>query len=161
MVDGLTVRLAEPGDHRQIIEVMPAWWGGRDLRHAVPRLFLEHFSNTSFVMERGGRMVGFIVGFLSQARPQEGYAHFLGVDPAYHGQGIGRRLYERFFAVCRQNGRSIIRACTSPVNKASVAFHQKMGFSLVPGDGEAQGIPYIQDYNRPGDHKVEFVKHLD
>lgn len=161
MVERMTVRLARSADHGPIVEVIPAWWGGRDLRYAVPRLFLEHFVNTSFVMEHDGRMVGFIVGFLSPSRPEEGYAHFLGVDPAYHGRGIGRRLYERFFEVCRRNGRTIVRACTSPINKASVGFHKKMGFSLASGDGESDGIPFINDYNRPGDHKVEFIKRLD
>ncbi|RJX33981.1 MAG: GNAT family N-acetyltransferase [Desulfarculus sp.] len=156
----MTIRSARPTDHGQIIAVMPAWWGGRDLRYAVPRLFLDHFANTSFVMEHDGRMVGFIIGFLSPSRPEEGYAHFLGVNPGYRGQGIGRCLYERFFEACRENGRSIVRACTAPVNKASVAFHREMGFSLVPGDGESDGIPFIHDYNRPGDHKVEFVRRL-
>ncbi|MBI5523746.1 MAG: GNAT family N-acetyltransferase [Desulfarculus sp.] len=161
MEKAFVLRSARPSDHGPIMEVMPAWWGGRDLRHGVPRLFLEHFSNTSFIMEHEGRMVGFIIAFLSPARPGEGYAHFLGVDPAYHGQGIGRRLYERFFEVCRQNGRSVVRACTSPVNSASVRFHQKMGFSLAPGDGQRDGIPFIRDYNRPGDDKVEFSKRLE
>lgn len=161
MEEGFIIRPARPGDHGPIMEVMPAWWGGRDLRHGLPRLFLEHFVNTSFVVERQGRMVGFLIAFLSPARPGEGYAHFMGVDPAFQGRGLGRRLYESFFQVCRANGRSVVRACTSPVNLASVRFHQKMGFCLAPGDGERDGIPYIRDYNRPGDDKVEFSKHLD
>ncbi|MFH2126146.1 MAG: GNAT family N-acetyltransferase [Pseudomonadota bacterium] len=161
MAERLTIRQAEPTDHGPIVRVIPSWWGGRDLSYAVPRLFLEHFANTSLVMDDDGRMVGFLVGFMSPSRPEEGYAHFLGVDPAYQGQGIGRRLYERFFELCRQNGRTVVKACTSPVNKASVGFHKKMGFSLAFGDGESDGIPFIKDYNRPGDHKVEFVKRLD
>lgn len=161
MEQGFNIRPAKPTDHGPIMEVMPTWWGGRDLRYGLPRLFMEHFVNTSFVMEHEGRMVGFIVAFLSPARPGEGYAHFLGVDPAFQGRGLGRRLYERFFEVCRANGRGVVRACTSPVNLASVRFHQKMGFSLAPGDAERDGIPFIRDYNRPGDDKVEFIKHLD
>lgn len=160
MADGFAVRLASPADHKPIIAVMPAWWGGRDLRHGVPRLFLDHFCNTSFVMEHNGSMVGFLIAFLSPARPEEAYAHFMGVDPACQGQGIGRRLYESFFEVCRANGRTVVRACTSPVNTASVAFHKKMGFSLAAGDGELDGVPFIRDYNRPGDDKVEFIKRL-
>ncbi len=155
------LRPAKPDDHGRIIEVMPSWWGGRDLRYALPRLFLDHFAGTSFVVEHQGRMVGFLIGFLSPSRPDEGYAHFLGVDPAYHGQGIGRRLYERFFELCRQNGRTTVRACTSPENRASVGFHKSLGFSLERGDAETDGIPFITDYNRPGDHKVEFCKRLD
>lgn len=160
MEQGFNIRPAKPTDHGPIMEVMLAWWGGRDLRHGLPRLFLEHFVNTSFVMEYEGRMVGFLIAFLSPARPDEGYAHFMGVDPAFRGQGLGRRLYERFFEVCRADGRSVVRACTSPVNLVSVRFHQKMGFGLAAGDAQRDGIPYIRDYNRPGDDKVEFIKRL-
>lgn len=161
MQEDLSIRPAQPSDHGPIMAVMPAWWGGRDLRQGLPRLFLEHFHDTSFIVEHQGRMVGFLVAFLSPARPGEGYVHFMGVDPAYQGQDIGRGLYERFFALCRQNGRTVVRACTSLVNRASIGFHQKLGFSLVPGDGVLDGIPYINDYNLPGDDKVEFRKRLD
>jgi len=160
VAEGVTIRPAQPADHKQIVDVIPAWWGGRDLRHAVPRLFLDHFADTSFIAEQSGRMTGFLVGFLSPRRPREGYAHFMGVDPAWHGRGIGRLLYEQFFGLCRAQGRDTVRACTSPINRASVAFHQKMGFDLVPGDDQSEGIPFIRDYNRPGDPKVEFVKRL-
>lgn len=157
----LTNRRSEPSDHPRIIAAMPHWWGGRDLRASVPRLFLDHFCDTSFVTEDNGKLAGFLVGFFSPARPKEGYIHFAGIAPEYRKRGLGSALYEAFFDLCRQNGRTTVRACTSPVNRDSVAFHRKMGFFLEPGDGEIDGIPFTHDYNRPGDPKVLFKIRID
>ncbi|MBN1828833.1 MAG: GNAT family N-acetyltransferase [Deltaproteobacteria bacterium] len=156
----ITIRTAVESDHGKIIGVMPDWWDGRDLRVGLPRLFLVHFTETSFIAERQGELIAFLVGFLSPARPNEGYIHFAGVHPAYRGQGVMRRLYEKFFASCLERDRTIVRCCTSPVNRTSIAFHRKMGFSLEKGDCEVDGISYTSDYNRPSDHKVLFVKLL-
>ena len=41
------------------------WWGGRDLTAMLPKLFLNHFNDTSFVAENNDRMIGFLIGFLS------------------------------------------------------------------------------------------------
>ena len=156
----VAIRRAVPGDHPRVIAVLPEWWGGRDLRAMVPRLFLEHFADTSLVAETEGGLAGFLIGFLSASQPDTGYVHFLGVHPGSRGSGLGRRLYELFFGICRGRGRSRIKACTSPVNRGSIAFHQRLGFSLEPGDAEIDGVPVTRDYNRPGDDKVLFLKLL-
>lgn len=157
---GLILRRSQPDDHARIISVLKPWWGGRDLTWMLPRLFLNHFCNTSFVVEQGAVLVAFLVAFLSPARPQEGYIHFAGVHPDFRGQGVGSHLYQRFFEICRADGRRIVRACTSPVNKASVRFHKGMGFTLSEGNGCIEGLPVTLDYNRPDDPKVLFERVL-
>ena len=154
------IRTAETPDHARIMEVMPDWWDGRDLRPMVPKLFLFHFNDTSFIIEKGNRLIGFLIGFLSQSCLNEGYVHFIGIHPDHRNTGLGAMLYERFFALCRNRHRTIIRACTSPVNKGSIVFHEKMDFQIAPGNGEMDGIPVALDYNREGDHKVLFIKNL-
>ena len=72
----------------------------------------------------------------------------------------GGVLYERFFEICRKENRTVVRSCTSPVNKGSVEFHKRMGFEIDFGDEVVDGIPVSGDYNRPGDHKVLFSKTL-
>jgi L-amino acid N-acyltransferase YncA len=155
---GLIVREGRPEDHPRIIAVLEKWWGGRDLTAMLPRLFLDHFCDTSLVVEEEETLVAFLVGFLSPARPEEAYIHFAGVHPDYRGMGIGTGLYRRFFRLCRDNGRRIVRSCTSPVNKGSVKFHRKMGFQVSKGDARIDGLDVTLDYNRPGDPKVCFVK---
>ena len=158
--EGVTIRFALPSDHLKIISVMPGWWDGRDLTSAMPRLFLDHFHDTSLVAEKEGKFIGFLVGFLSQSRPDEGYIHFVGVHPKYRKKGLGAALYNRFFRICQEHNRSLVRSCTSPVNKGSVVFHRNMGFTIEPGDSEMDGIPVTRDYNRPDDPKVLFTRYL-
>ncbi|MEW6674258.1 MAG: GNAT family N-acetyltransferase [Thermodesulfobacteriota bacterium] len=153
---GLEIRNCQPEDHPRIIAVLKDWWGGRDLTVMLPRLFLIHFCNTSFVIEKNDRLIAFLIGFLSPARRREGYIHFAGVHPEYRGRGVGRFLYRRFFELCQANGRDLVRACTSPVNKGSIAYHQKMGFAISRGHAEIDGVPVVLDYNRPDDQKVLF-----
>ena len=140
--------------------MMIDWWGGRDLRRSVPKVFLLHFWNTSFIVEKDCEIIAFLVGFLSPAYDREAYIHFTGVHPDYRMQGLGKAMYERFFELCRRRERTIIHACTSPVNKVSIDFHTRMGFLIEPGDGVVEGVCVSLDYNRPGDHKVLFTKYL-
>ncbi|MEM7113537.1 MAG: GNAT family N-acetyltransferase [Chloroflexota bacterium] len=156
----MRVRHTIPSDHARIISVMEEWWGGRDLTSMVPKLFLVHFCNTSFVVEKDDELVAFFIGFLSPNRQAEGYIHFVGVNPDYRGTGVGGHLYGRFFQLCRENNRHIVRACTSPVNKGSIVFHTKMGFEIEQGNATVDGVQVTLDYNKPNDPKVLFKKSL-
>ena len=162
MQANISIRTADPSDHVIIIRALQDWWGGRDLTTMLPKVFLNHFSETSFVAEDNAQMIGFLIGFLSPSArlKNEAYVHFMGVHPDFRKKGIGKTLYEYFFEICRQHDRHIIRACTSPVNRGSVEFHQQIGFQLDPGDDEIDGLPVTRDYNRPGDHKVRFTKKI-
>ena len=110
--------------------------------------------------ERDGKLAGFLTGFISQARRGEAYIHFVGVDPAERGSGLGRLLYQAFFQAANAHGCVLVRAVTSPVNRGSVAFHQRMGFQLEPGDAEADGIPVSSSYDGPGSDRVRFLRIL-
>jgi predicted GNAT superfamily acetyltransferase len=82
--------------------------------------------------------VGFLIGFLSQSRPDEAYIRLVAVHPEQRGAGVGRALYERFFAVTRERGRAVVRSVTSPGNQASVAFHARLGFVSNPRRGHGR-----------------------
>ena len=45
------IRNAEPSDYERISPLVDDWWGGRQMRALLPRLFFEHFRETSFVAE--------------------------------------------------------------------------------------------------------------
>jgi GNAT superfamily N-acetyltransferase len=158
--EGAVIRHAEPGDHAAIVAVVDAWWGGRRMADMLPRLFFVHFRPTSFVAEADGRRVGFVVGFRSQTDPGLAYIHFVGVDPAWRGAGLGRQLYGRFFEAAAALGCSEVRCVTSPVNRGSCAFHGALGFEALPGDAEANGVAFATDYDGPGEARVRFRKRL-
>ena len=152
----LKIRNSKPSDHQRIISVLKDWWGGRDLTWMLPKLFLIHFNNTLFIIEKQDELLAFLIGFLSPSKPNEGYIHFAGVHPDYRGIGIGAYLYGHFFRICKENNRNLIRACTSPVNKGSIEFHKKLGFSISNGNAEIDGTQVTLDYNKPDDPKVLF-----
>jgi ribosomal protein S18 acetylase RimI-like enzyme len=131
------IRHAEPRDYAAVIGVVDEWWGGRSMAAMLPKLFFVHFRETSFVAEESGGIVGFLCGFRSQTFDDEAYVHFVGVAPDRRGSGIGRELYERFFAAVAP--RTVVRAVTSPVNERSVAFHRALGFEVERVDHDYDG----------------------
>ncbi|MFE4045961.1 GNAT family N-acetyltransferase [Priestia sp. YIM B13490] len=144
----MTVRLVKGSDYYIISPLINDWWNGRQMSDLLPKLFFDHFKNTSFIVEEEGKIIGFLIGFLSQSYSNEAYIHFVGIDPEYRGKGIGKQLYNQFFDVIKQNARNIVRCVTSPVNKASIAYHTKMGFEIEQG-------------NKQNQDKVLFVKYLN
>ena len=146
----VTIRHAQSSDYGRVIGRVNTWWGGRDMAPMLPKLFFLHFEGTSFVAERDdGQLAGFLVGFVSQTVPEEAYIHFVGVAPEERGTGLGRELYERFFAVVREYGCAVVRCVTSPANEDSVAFHAAMGFVVDR---------VVEDYDGPGEDRVLLVR---
>lgn len=146
-----TVRTARPGDYEAIIAVVDDWWG-RPASRDLTRVFLDHFHATSLVAEEpDGALAGFVVGFLSPSQPGYAYIHFAGISPRLRGSGLARDLYERFFAQARAEGRTAVKAITSPVNSRSIAFHKALGFTA------SEAVP---DYDGPGLDRVVFHREL-
>ena len=142
----MLIRPAEPADYGRVIAVIDEWWGGRQMTAMLPKLFFVHFRDTSFVAEDDGALAGFLCGFRSQTFEDEAYVHFVGVDPAQRGSGLGRELYQRFFDAVAP--RSVVRAVTAPVNERSVAFHRAIGFEVDRLD---------EDYDGRGQSRVLLV----
>jgi len=156
----MNIRHLEITDFDVISPIIDEWWGGRPVRRLLPRLFFEHFQTTSFTLTEEHDLAGFLVGFRSQSSPSVGYVHFLGVRPDVRAKGYGRLLYERFFSIASGLGCTEVRAITSPVNESSIRFHLRLGFRLLPGNGEVSGIPVCMDHGGPGQHRVLFSKKL-
>jgi predicted GNAT superfamily acetyltransferase len=148
--ESFQIRRAVPTDYDVIIRVVDAWWG-REVSDSLDRLFLDHFFATSSVVESGGQLCAFLVAFLSPSVPSEAYIHFVGVEPAHRHAGLARLLYEDFFELARSAGRTRVTAITSPVNTASIAFHERMGF---------HGRGPVGDYNQPGTAHMVFERRL-
>jgi predicted GNAT superfamily acetyltransferase len=141
------IRAARPQDYDRIAAVVDDWWG-RELLGLLPRLFLDHFHDTSLVAESDGVLAGFLVGFLSPAQPEGAYIHFVGVAPQLRGRGLARRMYSLFFVQAQDAGATWVEAVTGPVNTGSIAFHRALGFSVegpVPGyDGPGRDLMHFR-----------------
>jgi predicted GNAT superfamily acetyltransferase len=150
MEPDVSLRAATAADYDRIAAVVDDWWG-RPIQYALPRLFLDHFHDTSLVAEQDGQLAGFLVGFMSPSNPEGAYIHFVAVNPRFRGNGLARRLYETFFDRAKAEGRHVVRAVTASHNSASIAFHTAMGF-IVTGP--------ISGYDGPSDVKVVFRREL-
>lgn len=162
-VAALVFRRPVAADHARIAEVMDEWWGGRRMRALLPRLWLEHFTGTSWIAEDpDGRLRGFLVAFLGQDDPETGYVHLIAADPNRRHAGIGRALYERAFADLAAHGARRVTAVTWPGNRTSVAFHRAMGFRVDDGPGTQPiyGTPAHPDHDGPGEDRVVFLRDL-
>ena len=67
----------------------------------------------------------------------------------------------RFCELARADGRRSVRAVTSVVNRDSIAFHQRLGFVLLPGDLEIDGLPATGEPGVPEGAIVRFELRLD
>ena len=67
----MKIRPISERDHAPIIAVVDQWWGGRQMAGLLPRLFFAHFQDTSFAIEEDGRIIAFLIGFVSQSRPRQ------------------------------------------------------------------------------------------
>ncbi|WP_261305943.1 GNAT family N-acetyltransferase [Paenibacillus andongensis] len=156
----MNVRHVLESDYIPVISVINDWWGGRHMVDMLPKLFFQHFQDTSFVAEKDGLIIGFLVGFVSQTFPTVAYVHFIGTHPDCRKDGVAKNLYQMFFKKAREKGCKVVRCVTSPVNKTSIAFHTRMGFLIEEATGEVDGVPVTVNYDGIGQDRVLFVKEL-
>ncbi len=162
-IGGIRLRRPVEADHARLIGEVDDWWGGRKLHPLLPRLWLQHFTGTSWIAQDDtGRLAGFIVGFISPDRPAEAYVHMIGTSPNHRRAGLGRRLYERFFEDVGARGVRRVTAITWPGNRGSVSFHRAMGFTPATGPGTQNlyGTPAYPDYDADGDDRAVFTRAL-
>lgn len=160
---GLRFRRPTDADYARVISVVDEWWGGRRMRNLLPRLWFQHFAGTSWIAEdETGRLLGFVVGFISQDEPTTGYVHMIGSDPNRRRGGIGRALYERAFQDLGARGALRVSAVTWPGNRRSIDFHRAMGFAIDDGPGSQSiyGTPAFADYDGEGEDRVVFTREL-
>ena len=163
LTDDVLFRRPVEADHRFLVDRVDQWWGGRKLHQLLPKLWLQHFTGTSWIAEDpAGTTIGFLIGFISPDHPDQAYIHMVATDPNHRAAGLGRALYERFFADVRERGVRRVTAITWPGNRVSVGFHRAMGFTPAEGAGTQRlyGTPAYPDYDAEGDDRVVFSREL-
>lgn len=156
----MQLRPLQSSDFETISPVLDEWWGGRAIRHLLPRLLFEHFGSTSYALVEEQEIRAFLVGFQSRTNPSVAYIHFVGVAPTHLGKGYGRALYSRFFEDVASLGCAEVHCITSPVNAQSIAFHRHMGFSIVSANGCQDGVPVTLNHAGEGQHRVLFCREV-
>ncbi|PYI50555.1 GNAT family N-acetyltransferase [Paenibacillus flagellatus] len=154
----MNIRQIHPEDCKAIIEAASDWWGRPYSSDMFSKWYIEHFQDTCLLAEEDGKIIGFVMGFLSQSKPNEAYIRIVMVAPSRRGKGVGQALYKEFFKRVGAAGRSIVRCVTAPANKNSIEFHTRMGFIVEPQEQELDGVPVCLDYDGRGGNRVLFKK---
>jgi ribosomal protein S18 acetylase RimI-like enzyme len=162
----LTLRLRRPleTDHPRLVGVVDDWWGGRRLHELLPRIWLQHFTGTSWIAETAdGELAGFLVGFISPDRPDEAYIHMIATNPQLRKRAVARTLYQAFFQDVAGRGVRHVKAITWAGNRVSIGFHTAMGFRIVDGPGTQTilGVTAFPNYDYPGEDRVVFIRDLE
>ena len=158
---GIAFRRPTEADYPGMVRVIDDWWGGRKMDHLLPRLWLQHFTGTSWLAETAdGRLAGFLIGFHSPDQSSVAYCRLIATNPNLRKLGIGRALYERFFEDARRAGRHQVRAVTWPGNRASIAFHRSLGFEIEAGQGSQNlyGSPAQAGYDFDREDRAILVR---
>jgi GNAT superfamily N-acetyltransferase len=133
-VNEATFRAVTIPDLAAILDELDDFWGAeRDMGFLHQALYVHEFGKTSVLAERDGRVLGYLLGFVSQ--DAVGYIHAVAVRTEAHGEGIGRRMYERFEQLVRTHGARSLKAITAPENDGSRASHLALGFTAEEVEG--------------------------
>ena len=159
--EGIRFRRPTEADYPTVVRVIDDWWGGRKMDVLLPRLWLQHFTGTSWLAEApDGRLAGFLIGFHSPDQANVAYCRMIATNPNIRQRGLGRALYERFFEDARAADRHEVRAITWPGNRASIAFHRAIGFEVEAGPGSQNlyGTPAQAGYDFDREDRTILVR---
>jgi phosphinothricin acetyltransferase len=139
----MTIRDALPDDLPEIASIMNHYrahtthiWDRTPVRRAAMSGWLREHTTLPYcalVAEEDGKVAGY--ASLSRFRPHLGYAKTaedsIYLAPGNERGGIGTALMEALLCRAKQNGLRVVTAWIDSRNAPSVAFHEKMGFTLV------------------------------
>ncbi|MBI2160497.1 MAG: urea transporter [Candidatus Rokubacteria bacterium] len=158
--DGPRIRRITRSDYGFLCQVADLWWGDA-VRYLLHPVYIDHFSETSLVLEDERGIAGFLLGFISPSHPEEGYVHMVATAPDRRGQGIGRALYEAFCGLAGERGCRRVVAITVPYNTGSLAFHRRLGFTFRESGAVWEGdVPVVLDHAGPGVHCVVMERRI-
>lgn len=97
-------------------------------------ILLRYFHDTCFVMEEGGRIVGYASGLAAGSPDGVFFFWQIGIAPEHRGRGHAFALIERMAAAAGEKGCRAMHVTIEPENKASFrafsGFSKKMGLPM-------------------------------
>jgi ribosomal protein S18 acetylase RimI-like enzyme len=130
----MTIRLATQDDGTQIVRLVNAAYVKYLDRMEKPPapLFADYTALVAaggvYVLESGAEIAGLLV---IETRDQTMLIENVAVDPAFQGQGLGRRLMAFAEQLARERGLRELRLYTNEVMVESLAFYQRLGLTEI------------------------------
>lgn len=143
----METRSITQADYLEIVSVIDEWWGGPTTALAHP-MFFHELGDYALIVEEEGRLIGFLLGFVTDKAPRVGYVHLVGIHPDRRRKGVARALYEEFARRARLQGAVRLKAITTPGNQGSVEFHRANGYD----------VQLVDDYAGPNRARYVFTR---
>ncbi|MGQ9544082.1 MAG: GNAT family N-acetyltransferase [Candidatus Bathyarchaeia archaeon] len=156
----VSIRRVEEADFLEIMRVAADCAPIPLERDSIYHCFTRYFADTCFVAESQGRIVGFVLGWISQVDYTVAYIHNVCVASDMRKRRIATNLYNRFIGTVKARGCRKVFLIINPKNKTSLNFHQALGFKISE-EGEVidvEGVRAVKDYNGPDKHMVVMYK---
>jgi ribosomal-protein-alanine N-acetyltransferase len=112
--------------------------------------FLSRKTAETIVVERGGRIVAFVLGWRRSA--PEGHVITLDVAASARRQGLGRQLLVELEGRFRAAGVKRVQLETAVTNTIAIGFYERLGYRKVGR---------LRSYYGPGLHAWKMEKPLD
>ncbi|MDI6644831.1 MAG: GNAT family N-acetyltransferase [Methanobacteriaceae archaeon] len=135
-------------------------------RNSIYHIFTKFFQETSLILEKqeDGSICGFLLGLISQNNPNEAYIHLFCLKKELRGQGLAKRIIDKYKKIVKSRGCKKISLITKPINKKAIKFYTTLGFQLVTENDEKMviinNVSAVKDYNGAGEHMVLFEYYL-
>lgn len=123
-------------------------------------LYANLFSTTCPVADDNGQLVGAVIAFRSQDRPDDLYIQDVITDPDRRRRGISTALLQAVRDAARRFGCQRLYLTSEPENTAAHGTWTRMGFLNVPGDHIVNGVEVISDYKGAGKHRAVYELRL-
>jgi ribosomal-protein-alanine N-acetyltransferase len=125
--DVLKIRRFEPCDFSEAVSLDAEAGGDHD--PYLLTFFFENYPTTFLVAEKGGRVVGMVLGF--RQSPLEGRIFWLAVRSERQGQGVGGRLLTELLEIFRRLGVMEVILEVRAGNKRAQSLYHDLGFEIV------------------------------
>jgi phosphoribosylamine--glycine ligase len=130
----------------------------------VYRILLRHFGSCSFVAERDGRVLGFVLGLVSHRHAGTYFLWQIGVAPDQQGTGLGRRLLRYVESELVRMGLERVDVTIDPLNDPSRKLFEAAGYGNASAREGATVVVNGQlaaaDFYRTGRHFLVYEKTL-
>ena len=120
-------------------------------------LYAELFSATCPVaIQDDGEIVGAVIAFRSQNRPDEIYVQDVATHPDHRRRGIGHALVDTVRQQAAAWECRRLYLTSEPDNHAAQRTWLSLGFTNVPGDQTVNGVSVVSNYKGPGKHRAVY-----
>jgi phosphoribosylamine--glycine ligase len=159
------VRTAKETDFLDVYEFVSGCPPLENYAEHVYKILLRYFGNSCFIAEMRNRIVGFVLGLISQTHAQPTYFLWqIGISPSMQGTGLGKRLLKEVEKQVTGLGCQRIELTIDPENIPSQKLFAETGYGNISRkEGETvevMGHMAVKDYYKPGRHFMLYEKNL-